>query len=950
MRLLAVRLLNLNSLTGPHEVRFDREPLSAAGVFLICGPTGAGKSTLLDAMTLALYGRAARYGHDKAEEMMSRHTAECLAEVEFETRGETLRATWRLRRAHGKPGGNLRPTERRLARADTGEILAEKAGEVDRLIEAKTGLDAQRFLRSVLLAQGQFAAFLKAKPNERAELLEKITGTEIYRDLSILAHETWREKEEHAQRLKAALGAVSVLDEDARARLESQRAEVSEAARRLEEESLAAERHHQARREHASIVAEMAELTALTRQLEAGLAASAEEVSRATAAAETAKQQRLQREPAWHRATGLETESRIAEAALHKAQEDYRALAAQKNKVSADRATAETSLKQHLDAAQALEAWLQEHAADDGLGEALPSWREALREWRLAHEKLTAGRKLSDEAHDLRKKCADLQAAVTTLSTKSAEARAGIEKARAALGRLTTQLETQREMARQAERVASFEEHRQDLQPGAPCPLCGSTEHPLVHGRSPIESQLRSARQTLAALEQRHKQAQTELSALEREGARLEAGLAAETRRMEEARERLNVIVVPDLAALETEEKSRHEAFAGALRETRHNTAPARMAARLDDAIGDPEAAERELAALEKRALAFAKRQQEAARLAADRRKLEAHIELAKQDEAAKTQRIEELKHEGLKLRANANALKAQLHELLGGRTMQEDRQWHEEQVLAAEKALQSAEAGRAKRQSELTAAKAKLELLETRRKPFADQPVLDAGALEELQNTARQLRQASSAKRTELGQIEQKLQDDDAARRRRAEQGAALQAAEMEALRWGRLRELIGAADGAKFARFAQSLTLRQLITLANEHLRVLAERYRLLAVAGDELDLRIVDLYQANTDRPMESLSGGESFLASLALALGLSELASRHHPIDSLFIDEGFGTLDTQTLEVALSALENLRARGKTIGLISHVELLKERLATQVRVIRKAGGTSRIEVTCG
>ena len=105
MRLLAVRLQNLNSLSGTHEVRFDVEPLSAAGVFLITGPTGAGKSTLLDAMTLALYGRAARYGNDKADEMMSRHTAECLAEVDFETKGEKLRATWRLRRARGKADG-----------------------------------------------------------------------------------------------------------------------------------------------------------------------------------------------------------------------------------------------------------------------------------------------------------------------------------------------------------------------------------------------------------------------------------------------------------------------------------------------------------------------------------------------------------------------------------------------------------------------------------------------------------------------------------------------------------------------------------------------------------------------------------------------------------------------------------------------------------------------------
>ena len=146
---------------------------------------------------------------------------------------------------------------------------------------------------------------------------------------------------------------------------------------------------------------------------------------------------------------------------------------------------------------------------------------------------------------------------------------------------------------------------------------------------------------------------------------------------------------------------------------------------------------------------------------------------------------------------------------------------------------------------------------------------------------------------------------------------------------------------------RFAQSLTLRQLIGLANEHLQGLSERYRLVAAAGDELDLRIVDLYQANTERPMESLSGGESFLASLALALGLSELASRHHPIDSLFIDEGFGTLDAGTLEIALAALENLRTRGKTIGVISHVEAMKERLTTQVRVHRRAGGVGSLEI---
>lgn len=109
----------------------------------------------------------------------------------------------------------------------------------------------------------------------------------------------------------------------------------------------------------------------------------------------------------------------------------------------------------------------------------------------------------------------------------------------------------------------------------------------------------------------------------------------------------------------------------------------------------------------------------------------------------------------------------------------------------------------------------------------------------------------------------------------------------------------------------------------------------------------MEIIDFYQANSVRQMRSLSGGETFLVSLSLALGLSELAGNKTKIDSLFIDEGFGTLDSDTLDVALSALENLQSSGKMIGIISHVELLKERIATQIVVEKKAGGISNLKV---
>ena len=176
-------------------------------------------------------------------------------------------------------------------------------------------------------------------------------------------------------------------------------------------------------------------------------------------------------------------------------------------------------------------------------------------------------------------------------------------------------------------------------------------------------------------------------------------------------------------------------------------------------------------------------------------------------------------------------------------------------------------------------------------------------------------------------------------------EKEIALQKTEL--LRWKAVNDLIGSADGKKFRTFAQSLTLERLVFLANHHLEQLNGRYQIKKTAGEELELEIIDTFQANNIRSMQTLSGGETFLVSLALALGLSDLAGQRSDIRSLFIDEGFGTLDEATLDLAISTLENLQAKGKTIGIISHVKELKERISTQIRVIKRSNGFSEIEV---
>ncbi|GGK57084.1 AAA family ATPase [Rufibacter glacialis] len=199
----------------------------------------------------------------------------------------------------------------------------------------------------------------------------------------------------------------------------------------------------------------------------------------------------------------------------------------------------------------------------------------------------------------------------------------------------------------------------------------------------------------------------------------------------------------------------------------------------------------------------------------------------------------------------------------------------------------------------------------------------------------------------TQWGQLELKLQQDTQLREKHQQLTQQLDVQKGEAERWDRLARLIGSADGKKFSKYAQSLTLARLVELGNRHLHRLNDRYRILKSKTEELELQIQDTYQGDAIRSVNSLSGGESFLVSLALALGLSDLASHKAQIHSLFIDEGFGTLDAETLDIAMDALENLQASGKMIGIISHVEALKERIGTQIVVQKQAGGRSEIRV---
>jgi len=196
-----------------------------------------------------------------------------------------------------------------------------------------------------------------------------------------------------------------------------------------------------------------------------------------------------------------------------------------------------------------------------------------------------------------------------------------------------------------------------------------------------------------------------------------------------------------------------------------------------------------------------------------------------------------------------------------------------------------------------------------------------------------------------EIGGILKTLSEDRIMKEKQQERISNIEARKSECTRWNDLRELIGSADGKKFRNFAQGLTFEMMTKQANRQLRKMTDRYLLIRDLSQPLELNVIDNYQAGEIRSTKNLSGGESFIVSLALALGLSQMASRNVRVDSLFLDEGFGTLDEDALETALETLAGLRQDGKLIGVISHVAALKERISTQIQVIPEAGGRSTL-----
>lgn len=1066
MRILEVRFRNLNSLAGQWKVDFTAPEFEREGIFLITGPTGAGKTTLLDAISLALYGKTPRLERGQ-NEIMTRHTKECWAEVDFETGDGAFRARWQQKR---RPNGDFYPPARSLARIPDGKILAEKTRDAEREIQRLTGLDFSQFTRAVMLAQGAFTAFLKGGEDQKSAILEKLTDTSIYSELSILAHN--REKEENAKiaAIQKAVDDLEVLDAEAEkeknaalALLKRESDEAGEAlalnARlaswrqnlaKLEKEAAILERRklaHLARREAfapnlAALAAaktarefepQFERIGAINRQIDEiranlktfetqkrDFSAKVGELSRLAGQALTAvaeAENRLEKaRPDLEKARKLDADIKARGDELSEAETARKSAeaGAEKNArtLNEKNAAAEKLSKSLADVAN----WLEQNSRDAWLEQNASALKEKLKHRASQWEEVGAREKKADETQkrlgkidaslekekraleNLLQDEKECQAALADLEARRTEQLGGWT-----LDGLREALEAHRQALIAAEAVKNMEDRRADLEDGKPCPLCGSLDHPYALNRPPdpslLEIRLREREKQIRAVEALAREAEDKIREIGKIGAGVEAarervrGLG-QTREVlaenykTDAREAANL----KKAALEADAEIRVDLerldLANAARPEREIeqrlaawSARTNEKARLDSQTGPLAAEIATLAAnsenLKKAALEKAAREKllagrlsaltdERGRLFAGRdadmeeKNLKTGLESARR-KLEQTQKAREEAESQLNGAAgSAAALAGQLDKLLPEQEQAATaflaslaaKGWDETSFAAARKSAAEIE--------KLEAAAAELEkdgntlegLIRDNTEKLAreaDLALTDKTA-EALAAEAEELGKLSKTIGARIGALAFELQKnaEKAGEKMALERELRVQKKEYE--KWSELDRLIGSADGKKFRAFAQNITLDQLLERANIQLAKIMPRYAFTRVGkagGREsfLDIAVEDNYQAGEIRAIENLSGGESFIASLALALGLSDMAAANSSLGSLFLDEGFGSLDPETLRTAIDAIAGLRGDGKLIGIISHVEALKERIPTQIAVNPQTMGRSEI-----
>ena len=1209
MRILAIRLRNLNSLVGSWVIDFTVPEFVASGIFAVTGPTGAGKSTILDAICLALFARTPRLGHISkgSNEIMARRTGDCFAEVDFETGQGSFRCHWGQHRARRHSGGELQAPRHEIVDLCTGRVLETRSKEVGRLVEEATGMDYERFTRSILLAQGDFAAFLEAEADQRAPLLEQITGTGLYSRISIAVHERTSAERRTTAVLLEDMGRVVVLDEAEERKLSTAvnedqaaavalgerlnhlgrivhqqrtiallRTQLTETDRLLEDLAHRRQaagddliRFDRGRRAQ-TLLAEYAqwrqteERLGMLRAREADLAAGLERLHRerqrlavdhdqATQALEEKTACRLREAETITAIRALDLLLHEKRQAIKQTQAVLRQNERERDEILRQLHVQQQRLAEIADQQEQLAVFFRDHGADALLVEHLAGFRRQLQQISAKEHALSAllqavadrsaardkariqADRLGRESQQAAEQLAVLQQRQQEMLTQRDALLAGQElfiwrrhmeeemerwrqleraaelltRQQAAEAELASLEQTRRdllarellytdelriyeeqrqvrehllhrcELARQLRtRISTFTEERKQLRSGEPCPLCGATSHPWaekqpatddeseeepsVRARAELDETCAAVTRVREALAGLGKDREHNALAMAREqrqrdewAAQLssllplfgDAGEAARqqaqrTGRMEDLRSRVQAVDRLEDELLAVRVQTEQATACSYDLQRREQDARQNVAAiesdvlRMEQQIRDeqswmadcradlilqlrplgiktcePGQADDLLRSLEDRLQTWKERQAHDTRLGEQRAGLLAECDkmnllLATIDKSMAQQaaRLAEMECETNSLhgqrcerygdrdpdveeqRLHVEAQRAMAQERANrDRLAEADKQIHglkEQARLNKEELTTLTTAGQTQAaclfdllpgagfigvddfQSALLPS-AELAVLDTLKQELdREQAALIARRAEQEKSLVREEEQIQDERGREvllaeqaecnrameevqqrIGANRERLQANDRNRRECMDRQQALVVQQREQERWDLLHLLIGSADGKKFRVFAQGLTFEVMISHANRQLRRMSDRYLLLHDPEEPLALQVIDNYQAGEIRSTRNLSGGESFLVSLAMALGLSAMGSHTVQVDSLFLDEGFGTLDEESLESALHVLADLRQDGKLIGIISHVPLLRDRIDVRIQVQPGPNGTSSL-----
>ena len=1065
MKIISLRFKNLNSLVGEWMIDFSAPEYVCDGIFAISGPTGAGKSTILDAICLALYGCTPRLASiSKSEnEIMSRQTGECFSEVVFETDEGQFRAFWSQHRSRSKPDGVLQNPKHEIAEAGSGKILASLLTTCKEMVEKKSGMNYDQFTQSMMLAQGGFAAFLKAKGCDRAPILEQITGTEIYSNISMHVFERQRNEKANLDKLVAENSGIILLAPEEEERIQQElgeknrtkdimsgrKAQLETAQRWLETIAKLKTEMEGISRDSAAIDIEIAEFQPARLVLKQALLAANLEGKYASLSAVRKQQNDEAISLGKHIMQTPEIQTR--QDAAKKTFEDAGKSFAESKKLNdallettikvryADQEitqkivaikkmeTGLLQLKAEIDSedskktgiekqiaglmleAEVVNAWLDGNKTDSDLIQDLSGIQVKISGLIESFESLReSDKKLGDLRKSLGVKKTEIEKAEKDLTLRvdsHKETTIKIEGSNEDLKLLLNGIPLPEYQAKkdhlllhiaELKKISDFDSERKLLQDGKACPLCGSPAHPWAEGNIPSvtddEKELAGIIVLLGKAET-IKSLLEQLSGLERSAAEAVSG----------AGNRLNIVreqytaIEKNITSLGEQSDRYRSAF-----ETNSLSVKQLLA---KYGIAEVPESENEIkrieASLNQRQSNWEARSKRKGDIESEVKSYRQSTKVCEAILSTKAKDTAERKREQDEIVLLLKDLTAKRQDLFSDKVVEEEESKSAAGLKEIENVLNGAhEAFRNSGQelemnkqsisgliAQIESRKPELENWETEgaaqilSSGFTDENDFNSSTLavpirEELERMAKDIdtRKASldtrnsdvSVKLAEelsktlneessesisiklqeadhlltehlkaTGALTQKINDNNSLKERGSRIAQKIDNQKKLFERWSLLNNLIGSSDGRKYRNFAQGLTLEIMISYANSQLAKLSDRYLLVRDSKDPLDLNVIDNYQAGEVRSTKNLSGGESFIVSLALALGLSRMSSRNVRVDSLFLDEGFGTLDEETLETALTTLAGLRQDGKMIGVISHVGAMKERINTKIIV---------------